>query len=110
MVNRFLPHDCVMGGISWGASRQGFIKGNSPRKVSVVGWREWEWAGPRPPQRMRSLHVRGWAVGKPPEDRGGGAKALFGDDGVREGGIGVQLQVGDGNPRGPCLQRPGGCF
>ncbi|KAI4580435.1 hypothetical protein MJT46_001803 [Ovis ammon polii x Ovis aries] len=42
---------------------------------------------------MRSLHVRGWGGGKAPKGRrGGGAKALFGDDGVREGGIGVQRQ------------------
>lgn len=55
--------------------------------------------------------MRGWGGGKAPKGRrGGGAKALFGDEGVREGGIGVQRQVGDGKPRGPCLQRPGGCF
>ena len=53
----------------------------------------------------------GGAVGKPPEARGGGAQALFLEpDRLREGGVGVQLQVGDGNPRGPRVQSPGRCF
>ena len=57
----------------------GPVKGNSPRKVWVVGWREWEWPRPRPPQPMRSLQVRGWGCGETPRGpRGRGPGPFFG--------------------------------
>ena len=60
---------------------------------------------------MRSLRVRGWGCGKAIKGpRGRGPGPFSEKHPLREGGVVVQLQVGDGNTRGPCLQRPGGCF
>ena len=41
-------------------------------------------------------------MGKPSKDQGGGAQAL-----LREGGVVMQLQVEDGNTRGPVCRDPG---
>ncbi len=55
--------------------------------------------------------MRGWGCGEAPKGpRGRGPGPFLEPDRLREGGVGVQLQVGDGNPRGPCVQSPGGCF
>ncbi|KAB0340387.1 hypothetical protein FD754_023174 [Muntiacus muntjak] len=48
---------------------------------------------------------------KGPGGGGGGGPGPFSEKHhLRVGGIVVQLQVGDGRTRGPCVQRPGGCF
>ena len=53
----------------------------------------------------------GVGLGEAPKGpRGRGPGPFLEPDRLREGGVGVQLQVGDGNPRGPCVQSPGGCF
>ena len=48
--------------------------------------------------------------GNPQRPEGAGPRPFLGAQSPREGGVGLQLQVGDGNPRGPCVQSPGGCF
>ncbi|KAB0339596.1 hypothetical protein FD755_024904, partial [Muntiacus reevesi] len=60
---------------------------------------------------MRSLRVRAWGCGKAIKDpRVRGQGHLLEKHRLGGGGVVVQLQVGDGRTRGPCLQRPGGCF
>ena len=46
----------------------------------------------------------------PQRPEGAGPRPFFGAGSLREGSVGVQLQVGDGKPHGPCVQSPGRCF
>ena len=55
--------------------------------------------------------MRGLGCGKAIKDPRGLGPGPFSEKHLpREGGVLVQLQVGDGKTPGPCLQRPRGCF
>ena len=86
-------------------------QGEFPEK-SVGGWKAGVRVGtplaPSANEELARAEVGLW--GSPQRPEGARLRPFFGPDRLREGGDSVQLQVGDGNFRGPCVQSPRGCF